>query len=275
MSKLNTSATFKATFFAILLVPIHIFGSILIALLGHYLNFNLDIVSSLLISQFGFLLLPVIVYFLITKDPVRKTLRLELMSLPDILRVLAITFLIQPLIMGISGLGSLFFPNYLVNFTAEINSSVSFPFLLMLTALFPALFEEFCMRGIVLSGYRGKKLWIAACINGLLFAVLHLNIQQGLYAFVLGFIFVYLVDAANSIFASITSHFAINASQMTLLHLTSKNLEEAGQSLANVQANSSKESLIASIVLLLVLGSITSIFAYRIYKGLKKNNSVI
>ena len=49
---------------------------------------------------------------------------------------------------------------------------------------------------------------ILAC--ALLFALLHLNPQQFLYAFLVGFIFCFLVERTDSLYASILPHMIIN-----------------------------------------------------------------
>lgn len=265
--------SFKATLFAVILIFLQLAGGITLGIINSAFNLNLSTVSALIIAQIGLLFIPVVLYFIITKEPVRETLRLNPLSFPSILRIILITIFIQPLVMAISAIGNLFFHNYLTQVTMDINNSVSLPVMLILTALFPAVFEEISLRGIVFTGFTKKRLWIAALVNGLLFAVLHLNIQQGLYAFVLGYIFVYLVDATNSIFASVISHFLINGSQMTLLHFTADSLAEEGQTIASIQQSVPKESLIATILFLLFLASIFTFIAYRIYRKLKISNT--
>ncbi|MCQ2564674.1 MAG: CPBP family intramembrane metalloprotease [Clostridia bacterium] len=82
---------------------------------------------------------------------------------------------------------------------------------LIFTCLFPALFEEFLHRGILLNA--GKKYGntrVALLISSLLFGLMHLNINQFFYAAILGFLMGNVVLASNSIIPSIIIHFINN-----------------------------------------------------------------
>ena len=50
----------------------------------------------------------------------------------------------------------------------------------------------------------------AALMSGLLFGCFHLNINQALYAFVMGIVFAYMVEATGSLWSSVIAHFAVN-----------------------------------------------------------------
>lgn len=273
MNRVLKSSTFRAAVFGIILLLLQIFGGLILGIVNETFNLNLNAASALVFAQVGLLFIPCVLYFLITKEPIRETLRLNPINISNIFMIILITIFIQPLIMSISAIGNLFFPNYLLEATTEINKDVSLPIMIVLTALFPAMFEEFSMRGIVLSGFRNKSLRFAAFINGLLFAVLHMNLQQGLYAFVLGYIFVYLVDATNSIFASMIPHFLINASNMMMLRFAAESLSKEGQTITSVQQAASRDSLIITIIFLSALALVFTFLAYLVYKRLKRNNT--
>ena len=55
-----------------------------------------------------------------------------------------------------------------------------------------------------------KTMILSVILNGLLFAVFHLDLQQGLYTFLMGILFATLVIRTNSIFSSIIAHITIN-----------------------------------------------------------------
>lgn len=75
------------------------------------------------------------------------------------------------------------------------------------------------MRGILLSGYDGVDIKKAMLLNGLFFGMLHLNLQQFLYAFALGALFAYMVRLTDSIIPSMVAHFTINGSQVLMQKL--------------------------------------------------------
>ena len=86
----------------------------------------------------------------------------------------------------------------LENFVTGIVDS-PYIILLLLIAVLPAITEEITIRGVVLSGYEDKNIYLAASITGLLFGIMHLDPQQFLYAAVLGFVLALVVRITNSI----------------------------------------------------------------------------
>jgi ABC-type glycerol-3-phosphate transport system permease component len=116
---------------------------------------------------------------------------------------------IQPLISLLSYLMSLFFPNPVEQSIAGIQQS-GLVVSMLSVAILPAILEEVFSRGILLSGYHFLGKWKAAFVSALLFGLLHMNPQQFLYAFVVGFIFCFLVERTDSLYASILPHMVIN-----------------------------------------------------------------
>ena len=113
-----------------------------------------------------------------------------------------------------------FFENEIGNFVTGIVDS-SYIILLLLIAVLPAITEEITIRGVVLSGYEDKNIYLSCAITGLLFGIMHLDPQQFLYAAVLGFVLALVVRITNSIFASALIHFLINGTSITLQKLLS------------------------------------------------------
>lgn len=157
--------------------------------------------------------LPICLYFIKTKKNPQDTLRLHWLGWKNILLLILIGIAIQPIVAFFSFLTNLFFPNPVAEATDAIHSSNFFMMLLSI-AVFPAFFEEIVMRGIILSGYRLLGTIKASLATALLFAMLHMNPQQFLYAFGMGFLFCIFVQRTNSIFSSIIPHFIINGSNV-------------------------------------------------------------
>lgn len=83
---------------------------------------------------------------------------------------------------------------------------------LLLTAALPAIFEEFTHRGLALDALKKRGSEASAIVlSGLLFALMHTNILQFLYAFAGGCIFGLLAVKSKSIYPSMILHFANNA----------------------------------------------------------------
>ena len=204
---------FRSSLFALFLVIGQAFGGYLLHPIFNLLH--LPLYASLVLGQVIILIIPSIIYFYITKLPIRETLRLNPIGVLDIIIIIALGIFIQPVAMLIGTISSMFFPNLISKVVFEMNS---LPLItkLAVIALTPAICEEITMRGIFLSGYKKVDIKIAALMSGLIFGILHMNMQQFFYAFALGVLLAYLVHITNSIFASMICHFTFNGFQTLL-----------------------------------------------------------
>ncbi|MCL2362082.1 MAG: CPBP family intramembrane metalloprotease [Defluviitaleaceae bacterium] len=177
---------------------------------------NINIISTspwyMVGMQLVILMLPLMVWLIMKEDKLAPNIPRQQLSAKNIILVVAISLLIQPAMMTLSGISSLFFTNYI---SEMIYTFMEHPLWLILlaTAVTPAVCEELVFRGYLQTQHKGRKLKQVAILNGLFFAIIHLNLQQFAYAFVMGIIFVYMVHYTRSIWAGILSHFIVNATQ--------------------------------------------------------------
>lgn len=77
--------------------------------------------------------------------------------------------------------------------------------------------EEFIFRGALFDRFHlGFAFWLANALQAFLFAVYHMNIIQGIYAFCLGFILGMIVYSTGSILCSIITHILFNSTTYIL-----------------------------------------------------------
>lgn len=183
--------------------------------------FNItDTKLMLLISHIITFIFPAIIYLVITRQSAKDVLKLNKLYFKDTLLIILLAFVCQPIMIFFSLLSQFFFENEIGNFVTGIVNS-PYIILLLLIAVLPAVTEEITIRGIVLSGYEDKNIYLSCIITGLLFGIMHLDPQQFLYAAVLGFVLALVVRITNSIFASALIHFFINGTSITLQKLLS------------------------------------------------------
>lgn len=183
--------------------------------------FNItDSKTMLLISHVITFIFPAIIYLIITKQSAKDVLKLNKLYLKDALLIILLAFVCQPIMTFFSLISQFFFENEIGNFVTGIVNS-PYIILLLLIAVLPAVTEEITIRGIVLSGYEDKNIYLSCIITGLLFGIMHLDPQQFLYTAVLGFVLALVVRITNSIFASALIHFFINGTSITLQKLLS------------------------------------------------------
>lgn len=216
------NTTHRSNLFAAIILFAFMIGSIILSFIPGIKQ--LPILFIQVMIEIIFLVLPTIIYLIVTKSPVKKTLRLNWPGLPTVILSFLVGIFILPLVMFISSLANLFVTNDVPFVMEKIISSPTLA-LLAVIALTPAICEELPLRGVLLSGYDQIDIKRAILINGLFFGIIHLNLHQFSYAFVLGVIFAYIVRLTNSIFPSMIMHFTINGSTVLFQKLLFKMME--------------------------------------------------
>lgn len=81
--------------------------------------------------------------------------------------------------------------------------------------------EEFVFRSVIYKGYRkaGGRMG-AVMLSALLFGLMHMNLNQLVYAFVVGMLLALVVEAADSVWASVICHFVFNAENVAVMFLS-------------------------------------------------------
>ncbi len=92
------------------------------------------------------------------------------------------------------------------------NELFKYPILAMISVCIVApIYEEIIYRGIILKGLSIKyNDNLAVIVSALLFAVMHMNLHQGINAFFLGLVFGYLYLKTKSLYITIFAHFINN-----------------------------------------------------------------
>lgn len=158
-----------------------------------------------------------ICYFLMKKDKKRETIingeisyePLEYkLYIPVIILGIASCIGINNLI-SVSGLIELF-PGFLEVAEAIYGGGILLQ--IISVAIIVPILEELLFRGIVYKRLRGyMKTEIAIVVSALFFGLFHLNVVQGLYAFIIGLLLAYVYEKYKSIWAPILFHVAANS----------------------------------------------------------------
>lgn len=175
-------------------------------------NLNIKMANEISLTiflQVAGLFLPVVFYFILTKQPINVVIPLKRLSFTNCVLIFLIMMFSIPFVAVISSASSLIFGEDVSMAIVEMSK---YPFyqVVLASCVCPAIFEELIMRGVVLSNYKAVNIRKAAFCNGILFGVLHLNFEQFFYAFFLGYLFAYFVYYTKSIWAAVVSHFLIN-----------------------------------------------------------------
>ena len=82
----------------------------------------------------------------------------------------------------------------------------------LLTLVAAPVVEELAFRGVTMTWAKrlSNKFWVANVLQAFLFGFVHLNIVQGVYAFLLGLFLGYVANKYNSLWPSILGHLVFN-----------------------------------------------------------------
>lgn len=264
----------RSNLFAMIIIIVMGFGSLLITPIINLLQ--LPAQYSIVLSEMLFLFVPTIVYFMVTKLPVKETLKLNKLSFSAILITLLIGILVYPMSMFLGNLSQIFFHNYLQDAFTSMKSLSLLSFLGTM-AVTPAIFEELTMRGVLFSGYSKIDIKKAALMNGLFFGIMHLNLQQFFYAFVIGVIFTYMVKATNSLFSSMIAHFACNGVSVIISYFVMKfMMSQTNGELSNINSLSSNVKIIVLVVQFFIFAVclVSICFLIKLLFSISNNKSI-
>lgn len=218
----------------------------------------------LILSQLLINIVPFFIYLIVTGKKTKDILHLNPISIKNIILIILICLFIQPIMMLLSFITTLFSPNEVGDLLKEI-SSLPFYITMFAVAVMPAICEEITFRGIILSEYKNLPLKSTFLINGLFFGIMHLTVQQFLYATLLGIVFSYFVHYTKSIFSSILGHFVINGSQVLLMYFE-------GVSTAT-PTKFSTQDIVTGFIFLILLVLISYPILRILFKAFKKYNT--
>lgn len=177
-----------------------------------------DWLSSFLIQIVVMFALPMLMYTLIVSKSFKKTFKdTGFKKISG--RMIATAFLLGIILYLINNFVANVFSGIISFFGYESLSStktiqLNYSLLLkefLLSAILPAICEEFLHRGILLfSGKKTGNTRYALIISSILFGLIHLNINQFFYAAILGYLMGYVTIISDSIYPAIIIHFCNN-----------------------------------------------------------------
>jgi hypothetical protein len=173
--------------------------------------------AGIVVSQSVTFLLPCAVIAVIYRDRLRELFPFRAVSWLNCLLIFGACLFIQPLLMFLGSIMSLFADNNIDAAAREMNEQSGLAVLVVTIAVVPSVFEELAMRGPVLAGYRRKPIFIAALMNGLFFGAMHMDLQQLLYTTVLGAVLAVFALYTRSLIAPMIGHFTLNGTQSLML----------------------------------------------------------
>jgi hypothetical protein len=180
--------------------------------------------------------LPAVMYLVLQDKPNKEKVRFHLLSWKAVLLLLVIAVALELVTIEINIATSFVFSSYTTDSISTDVSSSSFLVSLICMAVLPAIFEELSFRGAFFQEYRDAYgAWAGALLSGFLFGLYHMNMRQFIYAFLCGVFFALLIEATDSIEASMILHFLMNTISCIAIYVSSSFSEESVQMAAEAQ----------------------------------------
>ena len=145
-------------------------------------------------------------------------------------------------------------------------SFVNFLLVTFYSAMLPGVCEEITHRGMLLNGFKKQGLAKALVLSSLMFGLMHLNINQFFYAFIVGLIIGFIAICANSIIPAMIVHFTNNFIN-TYLDFASVNGWFCGD-FYNVINNArlNADPILVVFMSILIITGVVVLFAYLLRK---------
>ena len=195
-------------------------------------DFDLDLTYSLISQILCMGIIPFVVLLVLNKGKLKEPLLTMRYKAPRDVKVcilvsLGMMLLVTPFTMAFSTLTNLFFRivGYKRNYSAGTIylGGGDLALMLFLTAVLPAVFEEFTHRGILLSGLQNRGSEMSAVIlSAVMFGLMHTNPSQMIFATFGGLAFGVAVVKCDSIIPAMCAHFANNAVSVVLDYSTQR-----------------------------------------------------
>lgn len=253
-----------------------VLGTLLI-FLGGFVQ-SREIYSGLLITQYLIILLPTISYLKIRGYSLKNTLKLNKISIKQIVLIPLIVIFAYPVGAFLNYIFILFLSNFIKIRPAPIpipSSSPEFILGLIVISLSPGICEEILFRGMVMSSYDklGKKK--AIIISSVLFGVYHFNLQNLLGPIFLGAIFGSIVYKTKSIYSSMIAHGFNNAIALTIGYFLLGKMDKIQIQSEAIDISANSFATILSIIVGLIFSIVCASISYSLYKALPESKEEI
>ncbi len=166
----------------------------------------------------AFLALPGVFYLVMRKQSVKDGVGVRPVGWKDWLLMIPLALCLDKIAEFINVVSQLFAENSIGNHVAELVIKYPFPVAFFVVAVMPALCEELIYRGVLFRGYRKSSVWIAVLLTAFLFGMMHMNLNQFSYAFVLGVLFAFVREITGSILPTVLLHIYINGKSVVVLY---------------------------------------------------------
>lgn len=217
------------------------------------------------------IMLPGIIFALFSGESLPQFLGFHKIKVTTLLLIIPFSLLSMPLITLLNLITQFWVENTATSVMQDYGiARMPFWQIWFVIGLFAPFCEEVACRGVFYRGYRKSwGMFRAMLLSAFLFALIHMNINQAVYAFAMGIMAILLVEATGSLWASVFYHALINSSQVALMYASLSVNPTAYSDAAQMVEESN--FLIFAVIAYLVITAVTLPLAFGLLIGINRN----
>lgn len=183
-------------------------------MLGYRVQHN-EFYSGVLITEFGLIMLPALIFLLALRFDLKDVLRLNRISLLNFFLIFCLMIFAIPL-AGIFNMANLWLVNSIFGKVIVEQPPVAENFVGLIVNILviggsAGICEEFLFRGVIQRGFERFGTVKAILLAAFLFSLTHLDFQKIFGTFFLGALIGFIVYRTNSLFGGMFAHFTNNS----------------------------------------------------------------
>lgn len=182
---------------------------------------------SIVFGQF-MLFLPVGIYIIRHRKRFLSKIRFKMLKPSTMALLVIFTITITPVMSFINSLSLLFADSVITETITGITSNSTVLVSFLAIAILPAIFEEVAFRGVFYSEYSSISPRKAILLSGLMFGMLHMNLNQFMYAAAMGMVMALIVEATDSILSTMIIHLINNGGTVLVMYTVAGSNESTG-----------------------------------------------
>lgn len=170
------------------------------------------------------ILVPGLLFVLFSEKKPTDFLGFHKLKISTVLVIIPFTMLTSPFITLINLISQFFVENEVAGMVDGFQiAQMPFWQVFLTIAVFGPFCEELACRGVYYCSFKkGGGAFKAMLLSSLIFALVHMNINQASYAFAVGVLAVLLAEATGSLWSAFLYHALINGSQVIIMFAMTK-----------------------------------------------------
>lgn len=203
--------------------------------------------------------LPAVLFLTVSRTQPLAFCRLKKVHISTALMTVLFTLLLEPLITVVNAVSMLVADNTVAGLSTQITQLPLWGMLLGI-AVYGPFAEELAFRGVIYQSYRQQgNRWKALLLGSLLFGLMHMNLNQACYAFVMGIALALLVEATGSMIPAFISHFCVNGLSTVLMYaLDGMTAGDMGELVEAAESSLGGEELLLVISVYVVIATFST-----------------